>query len=98
MVCVSRSRHQSNQEGDVTVFIPYINYRELDKEFYTIPEVCRLFQVEKSYLKEKSKLHHIDPRQNEIGEYGFVKYDVRKLHNLLYHEDREDKRTDDPWA
>ena len=53
--------------------VPYINYRELDKEFYTIPEVCRLFQVEKSYLKEKSKLHHIDPRQNEIGEYGFVK-------------------------
>ena len=58
----------------------------------------RLFQVEKSYLKEKSKFYHIDPRQNEIGEYGFVKYDVRKLHNLLYHEYRENKRTDDPWA
>lgn len=78
--------------------VPYINYHELDKEFYTIPEVCQLFQVEKSYLKEKSKLYHIDPRQNEIGEYGFVKYDVRKLHNLLYHEDRENKQADDPWA
>ena len=98
MICDLCLRHQFHEKGGVIMSIPYINYRELEKEFYTIPEVCRLFQVEKSYLKEKSKLYRIDPRQNEIGEYGFVKYDVRKLHNLLYHEDRENKRTDDPWA
>ena len=30
--------------------VPYIRYSELD-EFYTIKEVCKLFQMEKSTLK-----------------------------------------------
>lgn len=44
--------------------------------------------------------YDIQLRRNEIGEWGLVKYDVRKLHNLLYHEGRAKKRVedDDPWA
>ena len=34
--------------------VPYIRYIELD-EFYTIKEVCKLFQMEKSNLKQKCK-------------------------------------------
>ena len=77
--------------------VPYIRYSELD-EFYTIKEVCKLFQMEKSTLKQKCKEYGIEPRRNEIGDYGFVKYDVRKLHNLLYYEVKDHAKEDDPWA
>ena len=77
--------------------VPYIRYSELD-EFYTIKEVCKLFQMEKSTLKQKCKEYGIEPRRNEIGDYGFVKYDVRKLHNLLYYEGKDHTKEDDPWA
>jgi len=77
--------------------VSFIDYTELN-EFYTIKEVCKLFQMDKSALKQKCKEYDIEPRRNEIGDYGFVKYDVRKLHNLLYHEGKEHSKEDDPWA
>ena len=52
--------------------------------------------------RKKCEQYGIQPRRNEIGDYGFVKYDVRKLHNLLYYENRERTshatKEDDPWA
>ena len=66
-------------------------------EFCTINEVCRLFEVSKRELQELCETYDVQPRRNEIGEYGFVSYDVRKLHNLAYHSSREDRR-EDPWA
>lgn len=78
--------------------VPYIDYKNL-KEFYTIPEVCKLFDMSKAELKKKCTQYSIDPRRNEIGDYGLVKYDVRKLHNSIYHEAENDRqREDDPWA
>ena len=83
--------------------IPHINYKELD-EFYTIQQLCKLLDFTKQGLKEKCEQYGVKPRRNEIGDYGLVKYDVRKLHNSLYHEGRDrgnEKRTqkeDDPWA
>lgn len=80
--------------------VPYIKYEDL-KEFYTIKEVCSLFRMEKKELKEKCTQYDISPRRNEIGEWGLVKYDVRKLHNLLYHEKdgrRDLSEADNPWA
>lgn len=82
--------------------LPYINYKELDA-FYTIPALCDLFQMDKQTLKAKCEQYKVKPRRNEIGEHGFVKYDVRKLHNLLYYEDRDRSgkaaaKADDPWA
>lgn len=80
--------------------IPYIKYDELE-EFYTIPEVCGLFQMEKSELRKKCEQYDVKPRRNEIGDYGLVKYDVQKLHNAIYHEDVSSQllnRKDDPWA
>lgn len=58
----------------------------------------------KSELKEKCEQYGMKPRRNEIGNYGFVRYDVRKLHNQLYHEcrgngkDAWQEQEDDPWA
>ena len=78
--------------------IPYIQYKEL-KEFYTIPELCKLFNMDKPLLKKKCAQYGVEPRRNKIGDYGFVKYDVRKLHNTIYYEDRDqDGLEDDPWA
>lgn len=79
--------------------IPYINYNEI-REFCTLSEVCTLFHMEKAALKESCEKYDVKPRRNEIGQYGLVKYDVCKLHNLLYHNDRNqtDQRSDDPWA
>ena len=74
--------------------VPYINYFEM-KEYYTIPEVCELFEMSKEDLRKQCDLYGVVPRRNEIGEYGFVKYDVRKLHNAINKANRED---DDPWA
>lgn len=81
--------------------IPYINYKELD-EFYTISQLCDLLNLSKQELKEKCELYGVKPRRNEIGDYGLVKYDVRKLHNSLYHEGRDNEKKaqkeDDPLA
>ena len=82
--------------------IPYIDYTKLD-EFYTISALCNLFQMEKQALRAKCEQYKVRPRRNEIGEHGFVKYDVRKLHNLLYYEDSERSgkaaaKVDDPWT
>ena len=80
--------------------IPFINYRELD-EFYTILQLCSLLDLSKQELKEKCEQYGVKPRRNEIGDYGLVKYDVRKLHNILYYEGRDNEKKnkeDDPWA
>ena len=83
--------------------IPYINYKELD-EFYTIPQLMKLLGISKQELKEKCEQYDIRPRRNEIGDHGFVRFDVRKLHNALYHESRGNRKgsgyhsEDDPWA
>lgn len=75
----------------------YIDYNSL-KEFYTIQEVCELFEMPKATLKEKCHEYGIIPSRNEIGEGGFSKYDVRRLHNKLYYEDRSHQQEWDPWA
>ena len=81
--------------------IPYINYKE-HYEFYTIPQICSLLDFSKQELKEKCERYGVKPRRNEIGDYGLVKYDVRKLHNSLYYEGRDSEKKsqkeDDPWA
>ena len=75
--------------------VPYINYHDMT-EFYTIAEVCELFEMPKDTLRTQCELYKIAPRRNEIGEYGFVKYDVKKLHNAIYKANKEGE--DNPWA
>ncbi len=75
----------------------FIDYNGL-KEFYTISETCELFEMSKEVLREKSNQYEIPPSRNEIGEGGFSKYDVRRLHNKLYHEDHAHKKEWNPWA
>ena len=77
--------------------IPYVDYMSL-KEVYTIKEAAELLTLSKSQLKEACEANDIRPRRNEIGEWIIVKYDIRKLHNRLYHAGKvETEVTDDPW-
>ena len=75
----------------------FIDYRSL-KETYTISEACDLFEMDKTVLKQSCEAHGIQPVRNEIGEGVFSKYDIRKLHNLLYFEERSNREAWDPWA
>ena len=79
--------------------VSYIDYKKL-KEFYIVDELVDLLKLDKTTLRVKCEQYGIKPRRNEIGDWGLVKYDVRKLHNSLYHEDRPNGKKaedDDPW-
>lgn len=65
------------------------------KESYSVGEVCDLLRLTKKELKELCELLGIKPRKDEIGEWIHVKYEVRKIHNHLYHVADKD---DDSWA
>lgn len=75
----------------------FIDYKTL-KEFYTIIEVCELFEISKENLRVQCERNGVNPIRNEIGEAGLSKYDVRRLHNILYYENRERQKEWDPWA
>ena len=80
--------------------VPYINYNELD-EFYTLKSVCNLLKMDKETLKQSCKRYGISPQKNEVGDWGLTRFDVRKLHNFLYYEDKKDiggRKGEDPWA
>ena len=75
----------------------FIDYKTL-RDFYTISELCELFEMPKEDLRTQCEIHSINPVRNEIGDAGLTKYDVRRLHNTLYYENRERQKEWDPWA
>ena len=82
----------------------YIDYNNM-KEFYTIDEVCRLFELDKEALKQSSKKYGVEPQEDQYGNWGFRKVLVRKLHNYIYKEQKRrgvhspcQHRGSDPWA
>lgn len=77
--------------------IKFIDYNSL-KDTYTVPEACELLGLQKGQLRLKCEMYDVKPTRNEIGEGVFSKYDIRRLHNQLYYEDRERKDAWDPWA
>lgn len=81
--------------------VAFIDYRTLDDEFYTLKRVCHLLEFDKVTLKEKCEEYAIRPQRNEVGEWGLTRYDLRKLHHTLYHEDRKNsggQKDEGPWA
>ena len=68
--------------------INYINYNDLD-DFYTISQICTLFNMDRDVLKERCNQFNVMPRRNDIGEIGLVRYDVRRLHYAIYYDGRE---------
>ena len=70
----------------------YISYNDM-KDFYTIAEVCRLFEMDKANLRRYAETYNISPQEDQYGNWGFRKVLVRKLHNFIYREQRN--ATDD---
>ena len=68
--------------------IPYINYNELN-DFYTLSQLCTLFNMDRDVLQERCRQFDVMPRRNDIGEIGLVRYDVRRLHYAIYYDGRE---------
>ena len=86
------------------IFMKYLDYRGM-KEFYTIDEVCRLFEISKQELRHYAEKYGIQPQEDQYGNWGFRKVLVRKLHNFIYKEQYNQPRTSsqpdsrkDPWA
>ena len=82
----------------------YLDYRGM-KEYYTIDEVCRLFEISKQELKHYADKYSIHPQEDQYGNWGFRKVLVRKLHNYIYKEQKNSKLSSapqaqrkDPWA
>ena len=65
----------------------YIPYHDM-KEFYTIPELCCLFEIDKHELKKYADKYSVAPVEDPYGNWGLLKTDVRKLHNAIYKEQR----------
>ena len=82
----------------------YIDYSNM-KEFYTIEDVCRLFELDKQELRRYSIQYGIEPQEDQYGNWGFRKILVRKLHNHIYKEQKatgqsagyRDRKRSDPW-
>lgn len=80
--------------------VPYIDYNGFRGISYS-ENVCSLFKIDKEKLKEKCGQYDISPQKNEVGDWGLTRFDVRKLHNFLYYEDKKNvggRKGDDPWA
>ena len=81
-------------------FVPYIDYKKLDDEFYSIDRTCKMINVNKQALREACEKYGILVQKNEVGDWGLSKYDFRRVHHYLYDEGRDKNKAnseDDPW-
>lgn len=56
----------------------YLDYRGM-KEYYTIDEVCRLFEISRQELKHYADKYGIQPQEDQYGNWGFRKVLVRMI-------------------
>ena len=47
----------------------YIDYKNM-KDFYTVDEVCRLFEMEMIELQRYSEKYKIHPQEDQYGNWG----------------------------
>ena len=71
--------------------IVYIKYGELDKEVYTIKEICEMLDIEKAILQKACDEFSIQPKQNEDGKWGFPLGALTVLHYKMFHSYNEHK-------
>ena len=70
VLAVARRKDESvnpaYQFGKGCDLMKYIDYSNM-KEFYTIDEVCRLFELDKAELKQHSKKYGVEPQEDQYG-------------------------------
>ena len=52
--------------------IVYVKYLDLDKDFYTLKEICSMLDLNKSFPHTACEESGIRPQQNEVGDWGFT--------------------------
>ena len=70
----------------------YLDYRGM-KEYYTIAEVCRLFEISKQELKHYADKYSVQPQEDQYGNWGFRKEQYNQPRTLPQSDSRKD-----PWA
>ena len=65
----------------------YIDYTSM-KDFYTIEEICHLLEIDKQALKFYVEKYDFEPVEDVFGNWGFPKKNLRKLHHLIYEEQK----------
>ena len=70
----------------------YLDYRGM-KEYYTIDEVCRLFEISRQELRHYAEKYDIQPQEDQYGNWGFRK----EQYNQPRTSSQPDSRKD-PWA
>lgn len=82
----------------------YIDYKNT-KDFYTIDEVCRLFEMNKSELQVYAETYGIEPVEDQFGNWGFPRRLFCKLHNQIYKDQKGNAQSNSaflsnrgPWA
>ena len=51
----------------------YLDYRGI-KEYHTIAEVCRLFEISKQELKHYADKYSIQPQEDQYGKWWFARF------------------------
>ena len=80
--------------------IIFVKYVDLDKDFYTIKEICDMLDLDKSFLHSACEESGIRPQQNQYGEWGFSLYNFRAIHHWMYDNYNEKgtlKAGNGPW-
>lgn len=65
----------------------YIDYKSM-KDFYTIEEICHLLEIDKQVLRSHAEKYGFEPAEDVFGNWGFPKKNLRKLHHLIYEEQK----------
>lgn len=68
------------------------------KAIYTIPEVCKLLDLDMDKLRYQCLLHCVLPVRCEDGTLGLDMYFFQQLNNALYERQCREGIHDDPWA
>lgn len=65
----------------------YIDYKGM-KELYIIEKICRLLESDKQMLRYYSEKYGFESSEDLFGNWGFTKKGRRKLHHLIYEEQK----------
>lgn len=78
----------------------YVSYTDM-KDFCTIAEVCEMFNMTVAELKFQSEKYKINPIKDDALGWGFPRYLLCSLHNLIYKAQVNKMAAlqgdDDPW-
>lgn len=77
---------RQNKKGTQRNVLPFINYRYLKKDNYTLPEVAALFRMkEPMLLRYLDKSGHIDDFRRANATFVIDRDGLVKLHKKMYH-------------